>query len=102
MKRLILAALMLALLAACGAARPTAAPATSTTQPTVAATSTPQPPTTTPEPPVLPTAVAGELTVDPSIDLGPISPYLFGTNYGPMQAVVAERMPDVESAGVTA
>jgi hypothetical protein len=108
MKRLIIAAVILALLAACGSAQSTPLASTATPVPPPADTSTPLPPiaehpvgTATPEPPILPTAVPGALTVDPSIDLGPISPYLYGTNYGPMQAVVAERMPDVESAGFT-
>ncbi len=76
------------LLAACGPAKPTVAVPSSTPSPTLAPT-------------VIPTAVPGTLSVDPAIDLGPISPYLYGTNYGPMQAVVAERMPDVELAGFT-
>jgi alpha-L-arabinofuranosidase len=42
------------------------------------------------------------LYVDPHADLGPISPYIFGSNYGPMHAVVPEMMPLVESAGFTA
>ena len=58
-------------------------------------------PSPTPSPTALPVALPGELAVDPSIDLGPISPYIFGTNYGPMQAVVQQRMPDVEEAGFT-
>jgi alpha-L-arabinofuranosidase len=36
------------------------------------------------------------------MDLGPISPYLFGTNYGPMQAVALDVMPLVEEAGFKA
>jgi alpha-L-arabinofuranosidase len=51
---------------------------------------------------VIPTTVPDTLSVEPGIDLGPISPYLFGTNYGPMHAVVLERMPLVEQAGFTA
>lgn len=49
-----------------------------------------------------PTPVPGALFVDPGADLGPISPYLFGTNYGPMHAVALEVMPQVEDAGFTA
>jgi len=49
-----------------------------------------------------PTPVPDTLYVDPHTDLGPISPYLYGTNYGPMHAVVPEMMPLVESAGFTA
>jgi hypothetical protein len=53
-----------------------------------------------PTPP--PAPVPDALLVDPRADLGPISPYLFGTNYGPMHAVVSEMMPLVEQAGFTA
>jgi hypothetical protein len=49
-----------------------------------------------------PTPEPGTLYVDPRADLGPISPYIFGSNYGPMHAVVPEMMPLVESAGFTA
>ncbi len=85
--------LILSLLAACAPALP----ATEQVKATV-----PPLPSPTPTPTALPVALPGTLVVDPSIDLGPISPYIFGTNYGPMQAVVQERMPDVEQAGFTA
>jgi len=91
MKRLsLIAIVILAFLAAC-------IPENSS-MPTVAPTAAPA----TPSPTVIPTAIPGALSVDPSIDLGPISPYLYGTNYGPMHAVVLDRMPDVEKAGFTA
>lgn len=48
-----------------------------------------------------PTPVADALFVDPRTSLGPISPYLFGTNYGPMHAVPLEMMPLVQEAGFT-
>lgn len=48
-----------------------------------------------------PTPIANTLFVDTSKDLGPISPYLFGTNYGPMHAVVLDVMPLVVNAGFT-
>ncbi|MCB9155012.1 MAG: hypothetical protein H6649_13290 [Caldilineae bacterium] len=44
----------------------------------------------------------GTLVVDPSVDLGPISPYIYGTNYGPMHAVPIEMMPDIIDSGFTA
>jgi len=44
----------------------------------------------------------GALLVDPAIDLGPISPYLYGTNYGPMHAVPMEMMPDIVDSRFTA
>jgi len=87
MKRLLVClCLCLTLLAACGQAEPTPTPA----------------PTPTATPVILPDPVPGALTVDPALDLGPISPYLFGTNYGPMQAVPLEMMPLVLDAGFTA
>ena len=49
-----------------------------------------------------PAPVPDALFVDPGTDLGPISPYMFGTNYGPMHAVVLDKMPLVENAGFTA
>ena len=48
------------------------------------------------------TPAPGTLVVDPSIDLGPISPYLYGTNYGPMHAVPLEMMPDIIDSGFSA
>ena len=59
-------------------------------------------PTITPTAIVYPTPVPNVLYVDPGRDLGPISPYLYGTNYGPMHAVVLDKMPMVETAGFTA
>ncbi|MCB9133450.1 MAG: hypothetical protein H6647_21215 [Anaerolineales bacterium] len=44
----------------------------------------------------------GSLVVDPAVDLGPISPYVYGTNYGPMHAVPIEMMPDIIDSGFTA
>jgi alpha-L-arabinofuranosidase len=49
-----------------------------------------------------PTPIPDTLLVDPRTDLGPISPYLFGTNYGPMHAVSLEVLPFVEDGGFTA
>jgi len=48
------------------------------------------------------TPVPDALFVDPGSSLGPISPYIYGTNYGPMHAVPLEVMPLVEEAGFTA
>lgn len=87
MKQKTLLILLLFILAAACNQTPTPAPTT-----TAVPTATPAaPPTTTP----------GTLTVDPAFSLGPISPYLFGTNYGPMHAVTLEVMPLVEEAGFT-
>ena len=48
-----------------------------------------------------PTPTPDALFVDPGMSLGPISPYIFGTNYGPMHAVPLDVMPLVESGGFT-
>jgi hypothetical protein len=48
-----------------------------------------------------PTPIPDTLFVDPKTDLGPISPYIFGTNYGPMHAVALDALPLVEDAGFT-
>ena len=45
---------------------------------------------------------SGALVVDPAVDLGPISPYIFGTNYGPMLAVPIDMMPEVSDIGLSA
>jgi hypothetical protein len=79
MKYLLSLLLVTVLLTACGPVAPTPAPA----------------------PAITPTTVPNVLSVDPAIDLGPISPYLFGTNYGPMHAVTLEVMPLAEGAGFT-
>ncbi|MCG2787158.1 MAG: hypothetical protein L6461_18885 [Anaerolineae bacterium] len=84
MKRQFLIMLvMLTFLVSCGPAGPvaTVAPAVPTA------------------PVATPTTTPNVLSVDPEIALGPISPYLYGTNYGPMHAVTLEMMPLVEQAG---
>jgi hypothetical protein len=48
-----------------------------------------------------PTPIADTLFVEPGTSLGFISPYLYGTNYGPMHAVTLAAMPLVENAGFT-
>jgi len=72
------------------AAAPTAAEPAATAAPTATAEA------------ARPAPAAGVLLVDPAIDLGPISPYIFGTNYGPMLAVPMEMMPDVLASRFTA
>jgi len=49
-----------------------------------------------------PTPIADTLFVEPGTSLGPISPYLYGTNYGPMHAVALDVLPLVENGGFTA
>jgi hypothetical protein len=57
----------------------------------------PAEPAPTPEP----TPVPGALYVDPETDLGPISPYVYGTNTGPWSTVPYELMPLAEEAGIS-
>lgn len=70
----------------------TPAPATATVAPTAAPTATAAP--TPPAP--------GTLVVDPATALGPVSPYVYGTNYGPMLAVPIEMMPNILDSRFTA
>jgi alpha-L-arabinofuranosidase len=51
--------------------------------------------------PDTPTPQAGALVVDPSIDLGPISPYIYGSNYGPWTAVPVDMLPAARDAKIT-
>ncbi len=41
------------------------------------------------------------LVVDATQNLGPISPYVYGTNHGPWAAVPLELLPAAETAGIT-
>lgn len=53
-------------------------------------------------PTAIPTPSPGTLIVDPAISLGPISPYLLGSNYGPWVAVPTEMLPAALTSGVKA
>jgi hypothetical protein len=61
-------------------------------------TATAEPPTPTPPPP----PVAGTLSVVPAAELGSISPYLFGSNYGPWIAVPFDMLAAAYDSHVTA
>jgi hypothetical protein len=62
------------------------------------ANQTPTPlPTLTP----IPTPVPGALFVDGAQDLGPISPFVYGANYGPWVIVPVDLMPQAEVSGIT-
>lgn len=61
-------------------------------------TPTPAPPTATPLPA---TAVPGELVVNASISRGPISPLVYGVNYGPWSAVPVNALEDFKESGMT-
>ncbi len=47
------------------------------------------------------TPAPGVLVVDAGQPLGPISPYLFGTNYGPWVSLRMETLPLAEKAGIS-
>jgi hypothetical protein len=46
------------------------------------------------------TPIPGRLFVDPTRRLGEISPYIFGTNYGPWSFVPLDLMPMAQQAGI--
>lgn len=54
-----------------------------------------------PTPTVIPTPVPDTLYVDPSQSLGPISPLVYGSNYGPWIAVSVDMLPAAYDSGVT-
>ena len=49
----------------------------------------------------IPTEVPAGLWVDTTQDLGPISPLVYGTNYGPWMVVTVENQPAFEASGLT-
>ena len=51
--------------------------------------------------PETPTPQAGALVVDPEMELGPISPYIYGSNYGPWTSVPSGKMPEALNSHVT-
>ncbi len=70
-------------------------------------TETPVPSTATPAPTPLPTvtpiptAVPNVLFVDAAQSLGPISPLVYGSNYGPWVPLRPETLPLAEASGIT-
>ena len=48
-----------------------------------------------------PTPQAGVLLVDPKMELGSISPYIYGSNYGPWTSVPSGKMPEALNSHVT-
>jgi hypothetical protein len=90
--RSVLTILTLVLLVGCGV--PTTGEPTSTDRTPAAATGT--------TPMVLPTPVPDILLVDPDMDLGPISPYVYGSNYGPWSGVPAGKLQETLDSKVTA
>jgi hypothetical protein len=65
----------------------------------VAPTAIPSP-TTFPTPTAIPTPVPGTLFVDPSTSLGPISPLIYGSNYGPWLTVPFYMLPQAYDSGI--
>jgi hypothetical protein len=84
---LLLAALLL--LAAC---RPVTRSGAAADSPAATAAESPTP---------APTAAQGGLVIDAAQDLGPISPLIFGSNYGPWVSLRPETLPLAETSGVT-
>lgn len=88
-------------IAACGAAAP-APPAPAPTRPAVPAQPAPAPTAEPAAPSPLPSPVPGVLSVDVTQPQGPISPLVYGTNYGPwMGAFLPDVQRQVEAAGFT-
>ena len=69
---------------------------TSCAQPTPPAIETPPTATIPPEP----TETPAGIWIDPTAELTPISPLVYGTNYGPWQAVTVENQPAFEQSGL--
>ena len=92
MKRTVVCLLACFVLAACGTARlaPGAVSPASTAE------------IQEERPRVLASPAPGTLYVDPSVDWGEISPYVYGTNYGPMHAVPLDMLPLVQESGLMA
>jgi len=81
-------------------------PPAPTTAPSQVETASPAPtaipsPGILPTPTFIPTPVPDTLYVDPSLSLGPISPLIYGSNYGPWLAVSFEMLPAAYDSGVT-
>src|SRR5215216_6722683 len=96
-RTLFLLLILSIVLSGCGApppSTPEAATATATLIPTAIATSFP---TSTP----IPSPVPGKLFVDPNTSLGPISPLIYGSNYGPWLVVSLDMTPAVQDLGLT-
>ena len=93
MHRLSAITLLVLLLSACAPSAPTLLPLT----PTVSAVPTP---TLLPTPTFVPTPVPDTLFVDPSVSLGPISPLVYGSNYGPWLTVPFYMLPQAFDSGI--
>jgi hypothetical protein len=93
MQRLFAITLLVLLLPACAPSAPAQAPAA----PTLTALPTA---TLLPTPTLAPTPVPNTLFVDPSVSLGPISPLVYGSNYGPWLTVPFYMLPQAYESGI--
>ena len=94
MHRLFEIIVLILMLCACVPSAPTQSPVT----PPASATPTQTPP---PTPTLNPTPVPDTLFVDPSQSLGPISPLVYGSNYGPWLTVPFYMLPQTFESGIT-
>src|SRR5258705_5692740 len=81
--------------AGCGTT-PLTSTVTATTIPTVIPTSTGLPTST-----AIPSPVPDMVYVNPSVSLGPISPLIYGSNYGPWLTVSFDMLPEAYDSGIT-
>jgi Glycosyl hydrolases family 39 len=94
-RTLIIITLISIILSGCGTA-PTPTPVKTAS---VTPTAIPSP-TTFPTPTTIPTPVPDTLFVDPSVSLGPISPLIYGSNYGPWLIVPFSMLPQAYDSGI--
>ena len=94
MHRLSALTFLLLLLSACAPSAPTPVPVSPT--PSVVPTET-----LLPGPTPIPTPVPDTLFVDPSLSLGPISPLIYGSNYGPWITVSFPMLQAAYDSGIT-
>ena len=100
MYRLPVITILILILSACAPSAPAPAPVPSAA--TAIPTQTPIPTSTLlPTPTLVPTSVPDILFVDPSVSLGPISPLVYGSNYGPWLVVSFDMLPAAYESGVT-
>jgi hypothetical protein len=102
MSRVLFVLILLSLLfAGCRSAVPST-PELATVTPTVRPTETQSPtPDILPTSTTIPTPMPGILYVDPSASLGPISPLVYGSNYGPWLVVSVGMLDAAYDSGVT-
>lgn len=93
MRRLLEIITSILILSACAPAAPTVV---ASTAPSAIPT-----PTLLPTPTTIPSPIPDTLFVDPSLSLGPISPLVYGSNYGPWLAVSFPMLDAAYDSGVT-